>query len=116
MTFKFKDTLPSGVQSLSFSNDDDIKAGQSIIAVSGADRDVVSIGIVSSLLNDNTEQKKLIEIDTTISQDSLLSGTPFLNLDGNVVALKIGKDSNGNDILMPISRVIEGIASLAVTQ
>jgi hypothetical protein len=116
MTFKFKDAVPPSINPIELSNGSNLMAGQSIVAVSGSDRDVVSIGIVSSLLYESPESQIVNSIDTTISQGSLLSGTPFVGLDGKLVALKIGKDNEEKDILMPITRIQNIISSLAQSQ
>lgn len=113
ITFRFKDTTPPGLNPISIGDSNTVQAGQSIVAVSGTDRDVVSIGIVSSVILDTTEAKAVYTFDTTVAQNALLSGTPFMNLEGKVVALKIGKDVEGNDILMPIARVTAALATLA---
>lgn len=115
ITFTFRDGVPLTINPIRISNTDTV-AGQSVVAVSGADRDVVSIGIVSSLVYEDQTNKVLYAIDTTVSQDSLLSGTPFMSLDGTLVALKIGKDSQDQDILMPISRIMSVVNGLANTQ
>jgi S1-C subfamily serine protease len=116
ITFKFKDSLPPNLNPIAIGDSNKVLAGQSVVAVSGADRDTVSIGIVSSIIRDNDEAKSIFAIDTTVSQGSLLSGTPLMNLEGRVVALKIGKDEEENDIMMPIANVLAAVNTLASTQ
>ncbi len=113
-TFKFKDGLPPNLDPIAIGNSNSILAGQSIVAVSGADRDVVSIGIISSIVHDDAQA--VAAIDTTVAQDALLSGTPIMSLDGKVIALKIGKDGEDNDILMPMARVSAALTALASAQ
>lgn len=116
ITFKFRNNVPVTLNPISIGDSEKILAGQSIVAISGADRDTVSVGIVSSVLRTEDEAKAVYAIDTTIAQDSLLSGTPVMNLDGKLVALKIGKDETGSDILMPVNKVLTLLATLAQGQ
>jgi hypothetical protein len=114
-TFKFKDGVPPTINPIRVATTDAV-AGQSIVAVSGADRDVVSIGIISSLVYESQASSVLSSIDTTVSQNALLSGTPLMGLDGTLIALKIGKDALGQDILMPIARIMAALGALANAQ
>ncbi len=71
-----------------------IKAGQTVVALTGAERDVVSVGIISSLLDSVATDDApaiLSEIDTTFSRDGLIAGTPMFNLQGQLVAVKAGE-------------------------
>jgi S1-C subfamily serine protease len=116
ITFKFKDAFPTNLDPIAIGDSEKLLPGQSVVAVSGADRDTVSIGIISSLIRSADEAKALYAVDTTVSQGSLLSGTPLMDLNGKVVALKIGKDDEEMDILMPIASVMAAVSALAITQ
>lgn len=106
--FTFATSSP--VQSIAKADTKTIKEGQSAVALSGADRDTVSIGIISSIDPGNY-------IQTTIGQDGLLSGTPVFNLQKELIAVKIGKDKDGNDILTTVNKIDEALARItAVTQ
>jgi S1-C subfamily serine protease len=114
-TLKFKE-IPLDIHAAVFADTKTIKAGQSVVAVSGADRDIVSIGIISSLFENTDEAKSLNSIDTTIAQNSLLSGTPIFGLDGKLIALKIGKDDKDNDTLMSVSRISTALVAITPAQ
>jgi hypothetical protein len=91
-----------------------VKSGQSIVSISGQERDVISVGIVSSII-EALNQLGINEVksfDTSINLDGLLSGTPVANLEGEVIALKIGKDESGKDILMTATKVTELVRGL----
>ena len=99
----FATTTPT--EAVTKADSKNIKEGQSAVALSGTDRDTVSIGIISSIDPGNY-------IQTTISQNGLLSGTPIFNLQKELIAIKIGKDKDGNDILTTVNKIDEALGRI----
>ncbi|TSD03377.1 MAG: hypothetical protein Athens071416_58 [Parcubacteria group bacterium Athens0714_16] len=107
---------------VSFSDSKNLKLGQTVIAIGGEDRDSVTEGIVSSILQENIvvkeavekangkdatpEVKKTItsEIQTSI-QPIKIMGVPLLNLFGEVVGLNV--ISKDGFIIIPSDYIIE---------
>ncbi|MFA5838407.1 MAG: serine protease [Candidatus Paceibacterota bacterium] len=65
-----------------------IKLGESIVAISGEDRNIISTGIVSSLVKEDAIKNKITEIETSI-QPLRIEGAPVFNLFGEVIAVNI---------------------------
>lgn len=99
-----------------------LKLGQSVVAISGESRNIVSVGIVSSIIQDSVTEKenpdktkdtqnettknKIIEIQTTI-QPLRIGGVPILNSFGEVIALNV--ISKDKFILIPSDNINEQI-------
>jgi len=82
----------------------DLKLGQSVIAVEGQDKNTVGIGRVTSL-DTHTEKdakgadiKVIHAIETDISGTNEIQGSPLLNLSGELVGLK----SSSPDLTLPM--------------
>lgn len=81
-------------------NSQKLKLGQSVIALSGQDSNVVSTGIISSLktmsgiLNEQdvnsttTPQENISVISASVDQDKIVYGSILLNLQGELVGFK----------------------------
>lgn len=111
--FKIASTTP--IDAAIFSDNSKLKSGQSVITISGAERNTVSIGIISSLIKGSgSEEGPVLAVDTTISPETLLSGTPLFNLDGEFIAMKVGKDSALNDLLTTSGIIREKFAELGI--
>jgi S1-C subfamily serine protease len=108
--FKFATATPPVI---TLADTASLKAGQSVVAISGSERNTVSLGIISSLVHavEADPTSPLVAINTTMAPDSLLSGTPQFNLDGQLVAMKTGKDKDGKDILTVSRRIAEALAN-----
>jgi S1-C subfamily serine protease len=93
---------------------DVVRLGQSIIGITGQDKNMVSMGIVAGIgekesPTDST-QKSIYSFDTSFSLASVSAGTPVINLNGEVVGMKVG-DGTGSD-LFKVSNVIKSFLSL----
>lgn len=104
----FKLPVEVTVLPVTFADASSLKPGQTVVSISGAERDVVSIGIISSLMESEVKtgevtSKEVSQLETTISSSTLLPGTPFLSLDGKVVGLKAGKNDSGSDKITSIN-------------
>lgn len=63
-----------------------VKLGESVVAISGEDRNIISTGIVSSLVQEDIAKNKITEIQTSI-QPLRIEGAPIFNLFGEVIAM-----------------------------
>ena len=104
----FKPILPTG-KIISFvpvelTLGDDVKLGQSIVSLSGETRDVVTTGLVQSLLQKDVKQTTSAATSTSTSTDNVIPkvtyaletnirdttiNSPLLNLSGEVIGLKV---------------------------
>lgn len=83
---------------VAFADSQNIKLGQSVIAISGESQNFVSTGIVSSLESsqgviDSQEEQPtatVTVVNTSISPDSIIRGSILLNLKGEVVGMRLG--------------------------
>lgn len=85
----------------------DPQLGQTIIALGGDTKNVVVVGRVSSLnmkevSNASSTDKYISSVDTDMSSNNLFSGTPFFNLSGDFIGIKL---SVGSSSFTPISIV-----------
>lgn len=107
---------------VTFMGDDSIKLGQTVIALSGKDRTNVSIGIVSDLVfeeyeiivNEETGETsvvtKLESIDTNLGS-KILSGSPIINIFGEVIGIKTSLGTN----YAPINVIESQIDSISIS-
>ncbi|OHA35225.1 MAG: hypothetical protein A3H73_01900 [Candidatus Taylorbacteria bacterium RIFCSPLOWO2_02_FULL_50_120] len=97
----------------------DLKLGQAVVALSGADSDAVSTGIISNLVertaakpsdgSTTTPQtfKELIAIKTDIRSTELVSGSILLNLSGEVIGFSAGALSGNRNTFLSIRKVFD---------
>ncbi len=85
-----ENSSPSSFVAVSFGDSNISKLGQSVISLSGAQENKVSIGVITSINND--EGGKILTLDTSIDENNILPGSVILNLSGEV----IGMISNAN--------------------
>jgi S1-C subfamily serine protease len=71
---------------------DQLKIGQTLVAISGRDSNSVSIGRIQQLVFD--KNKKLVSIISDISFNRALYGSPILNLSGEIVGIEQVVDSS----------------------
>jgi hypothetical protein len=89
---------PTGFNRVSIGNSDNLKLGQSIIALSGADVNAVTTGIITSLNtqpiesesedSENQTTQELASIETSVNGTKIVQGAILLNLQGQLVGLK----------------------------
>lgn len=85
-----ENSSPSSFVAVSFGDSNISKLGQSVISLSGAQENKVSIGVITSINDD--EGGKILTLDTSIDENNILPGSVILNLSGEV----IGMISNAN--------------------
>lgn len=93
-------TMPQNFAKVSFGNSQNLKLGQSIIALSGQNSNMVSTGIVTSLETaegslDETEvdsstvpTEEISVITTSVDPNKIVAGAILLNLQGDLVGFK----------------------------
>jgi hypothetical protein len=77
-----------------------IKLAQSVISLSGSKQTSVTIGEIESL--NKASDGSLISIDTSVSGQNVLTGSLLLNLQGDVIGIKIFTQED-RTIFMPIN-------------
>ncbi len=84
-------------------NSDNLKIGQTIVAVSGKESNAVSIGRIKQL--GFLEDKKTVKyILSDISSSRVYPASPILNLSGEIVGLEmVSSDSDSQNIYLPIN-------------
>lgn len=102
---------PSGVEEgkaftpAVFGNSQNIKLAQSVIALGGQDRNLVSTGIITSMetkegeVSEGVEPKSSINlINTSISADTIIRGSVLMTLKGEIIGIRIMGASGGSFI------------------
>lgn len=88
---------PVGFSKIKIGDSNSVKLGQSVIALSGENSNVVSTGIITGLNNvkivsaDNPEaepQTELASIETSVNPNKIVSGAILLNLQGDLIGFK----------------------------
>lgn len=100
-----KYTVLPTVSPVVFGDSQMLKLGQSVIALGGVKDDTIAAGIVSSLSTAGSENASTtVQSFTAISTDARLTdnltGSPLLNLDGEVIGLRVNPSLlGGHDFL-----------------
>ena len=94
----------------------DLKIGQTVIALGGAQRNTVAIGNVSSLVEkvSASDPKKVYVglIDTSVNLKDPVFGTFLLNLKGEIMGIQVNKeDVNSRNTYLPVNLVKKDIPS-----
>ncbi|TSC70013.1 MAG: hypothetical protein CEO12_603 [Parcubacteria group bacterium Gr01-1014_46] len=97
-------------------SDSDPKLGQTLISIGGDVTNAVTIGRTISLIQKDltvgtTTTKYLANIETDLATKDLMSGSPLLNLSGDVVGMKISGDTSRSFI--PVSLLKKDISTLS---
>jgi len=113
---------------VTFSDSNNLKLGQTVIAWGGEEQDSVSTGIVSSLVNivgsvstttstsTGSITSKISAINTSIALTDSLSGGPLLNLYGEVVGLKVSSAISDKINFLPSNVLKQEVANYASVQ
>lgn len=104
---------PTTFSPVTLSDSNRLKLGQTVIAWGGNNRNSVSTGIVSSLVDEDgkVEQasttsvtvREIIAINTNINLADSLSGGPLLNLYGEVVGLRVSQSISDKYYFLPVN-------------
>ena len=102
-----------------FSDSNLLKLGQTVISLNGEKTNSVSIGRISRLVLSQTDNTGpiistttpvLILIETDVNSRNEVSGGPLLNLNGEIIGIKIS-DVVGNSNYLPINNIKQEILS-----
>ncbi len=93
---------------VNFADSNNLKLGQSVISLSGANENTVSTGIVTNLAKEGEVLKKII---TSVNSNNVLAGSIVLNLKGEVVGLKVSNIADELDSFTPANVVKDFLAS-----
>ncbi len=77
--------LPAGPVKVS---DNSLQLGQTVIAIEGQDKDVVSIGRITSFVFADTSS--ILRTNTDIISKTQIVGGPLINLSGEIVGIRVG--------------------------
>ncbi len=89
-----------------FANSQGIKLAQSVIALSGRDSNVVSTGIITDIETSMEGELEVTSlIDTSVDGNKVLSGSVLLNLQGEIIGVKINGDPLREVAFLPANRV-----------
>lgn len=89
----YKNFIPA-----TFSNSDILKLGQTVISISGQDRNTVAIGNIATTYNaeiigsDGKPVTKLASIETGLNKENMINGSPIITLSGDIAGLRLGSD------------------------
>lgn len=97
----------------SFGNSSTLRLGQTVIAVYGKDRNMVSIGRVSDIKKDESGTIGSIGTDIKFIKQNL--GSPIINLSGDVLGIEKSVDGDFFNSYIPIAN-IQNIMKTAVSE
>jgi S1-C subfamily serine protease len=100
--------------SVSLGDSNGLKLGQTVIAIGGDDTNVISTGIISSLIGPSGKTLKSTDysiIKTDIQFKDAVSGTILLNLSGEVVGMLAGS-SSGNGAFLASNVISASVAEI----
>ena len=113
---------------VTFSDSDNLKLGQTIIAWGGQVQNSVSTGIVSSLIDQankseetnfqtaTTTLREIVAINTNINLTDSISGGPLLNLYGEMVGLRVSPSLSDKYTFIPANILKKEVVNYASIQ
>jgi hypothetical protein len=93
---------PNNFSPATFADSNVLKLGQSMISLSGENRNLVSTGIINAL--DTNEEGGLLHINASVDSDNVLIGSIIINLQGEIAGIKI-EDQSGLTSFVPANAV-----------
>jgi S1-C subfamily serine protease len=114
------DSSETTFQPAIFSDSNGVKLGQSVISLSGQTNDKVSTGIVTSIntvtgsvVEGEEPTSSIVEIETSVSAGNVLGGSILLNLQGEIVGVRISGDPLVKTSFSPSNSVASFLAGLS---
>ena len=113
---------------VTFSDSDNLKLGQTVIAWGGQVQNSVSTGIVSSLIDQankseetnfqtaTTTLREIVAINTNINLTDSISGGPLLNLYGEMVGLRVSPSLSDKYTFIPANILKKEVVNYASIQ
>lgn len=108
LLYSIPDKGDSAFSPASLSDSQNLKLAQSVILLSGRQSNVVSTGIVNDLdtiLSEGSESPIVTSIDAGVDSSKVLIGSILLNLQGEIVGVKIGSGSSDTTIFLPVNNL-----------
>jgi S1-C subfamily serine protease len=99
---------PQNFRAATFTDSNSLRLGQSVISLSGENKNAVSTGIINSL-ETNTEGV-LSHLETSVDSSKVLIGSVILNLTGEIAGIKI-QDQTGLTSFVPANDIKSFLAS-----
>ncbi|MCC7004394.1 trypsin-like peptidase domain-containing protein [Candidatus Nomurabacteria bacterium] len=102
----------------SFSDSETLKLGQTVISISGQDRNTVAIGNIAStysgeiINSDGKSTTKIVSIETGFNKENMINGSPIITLSGDIAGLRLGSDASTRNIFTSSNFVKSQIDSL----
>ena len=113
---------PIAFKPATLSKNFDLKLGQSVIGLGGMFRNVVGTGIISSILDAEPKKdknststvstKEIAGLTTSVNYNDNLSGGPLLNLDGEVIGIRVSANISPNYNYLPAKILLAEMAGL----
>lgn len=102
VTLKIQGENPNDFTAATLGDSNNLKLAQSVISLSGSRQTSVAIGEIESLNKDGLGN--LISIDTSVNAQNVLIGSIILNLQGNIIGIKLFTVED-KTIFMPINNL-----------
>jgi hypothetical protein len=99
VTLKVQGENPNNFAPASLGDSNGLKLAQSVISLAGSKQTSVAVGEIESL---NKTGDNLISIDTSVNSQNVLTGSLLLNLQGDVIGIKIFTTED-RTVFMPIN-------------
>jgi len=110
---KKEDGSPKSLKPVAFTELKALKLGQTVIALSGKERENISIGIISSIIEEEGQRTETVaavspnvvtQIDTSLTA-SVDIGSPLINIFGEVIGIKTSALKRNQGSYTPIAQL-----------
>ncbi|NCS98563.1 trypsin-like peptidase domain-containing protein [Candidatus Parcubacteria bacterium] len=89
------ESAPGAFSKITIANSNNLKLGQSVIALSGNESNVVSTGIITKINSEqSTTTSEFTSIETSVDGDKIFNGAVLLNLQGDLIGYKYNTVNN----------------------
>ncbi len=99
VVLKIQGENPNDFKAVTWGDSTNLKLAQSVISLSGAKQTSVAIGQIETLLKNSSGV--LYGIDTSVSAQNVLTGSVLLNLQGDIIGIKVFTTED-RTVFMPI--------------
>ncbi len=112
--FSFDPTQADNITAMTLGDSTKLNLGQRVISLSGADKDTVAIGIISSFDKNGTTTSKAF-INTDFDTTSYAYGSVLINLAGEIVGMKTATSAGGGFSYQGVNSLKEEIRQGIIT-
>lgn len=110
--FKIADDSEVKLSPAEFGNANNLQLAQTVISISGADKNIISSGIIGNLnVEGEGEERKVSSITANIDTSSILVGAVIVNLSGKIVGINTFNVSESKGVFAPANLVTSYLAS-----